>query len=186
MTRDEVKKIIAIMATTYPNYKPGDLKQTVDIWEMMLDEYSYQEISVALKAYILSDTSGFAPSIGQLTTRVHETRRLVKGDDLTELEAWALVYKAICNSTYNSESEYEKLPEPVKKAVGNAANLREWASMDIDTVQSVEQSHFIRVYRAEVEKAKRVEVMPSEIRNRIATTVNMMIGEKEDAGENEL
>lgn len=179
MTRDEVKKIIGIMGMTYPNYKPEDLKQTVDVWEMMLSEYNYTEISLALKAYILSDTSGFAPSIGQLTTRVHETRRLEKGDELTELEAWALVYKAICNSTYNSDSEFEKLPDAVKKAVGSPANLREWASMDIDTVQSVEQSHFIRVYRAEVERSKKIDVMPSEIRNRIGTTVNMMIGEKE-------
>lgn len=167
MTRDEVKKIIAVMSMSYPNFKPSDLKQTVDVWEMMLDEYTYQEISVALKAYILADTSGFAPSIGQLTTRVHDTRRFEKGDELNELEAWSMVYKAICNSGYNSESEFAKLPPLVQKAVGNAANLREWASMDIETVQSVEQSHFIRIYRSEVEKSKKIEIMPLEVRQRI-------------------
>jgi hypothetical protein len=167
MTREEVTKLIAVMVNSYPNYKPMDLSTTVDIWTMMLEEYTYQEAAQALKTYILSDMSGFAPAIGQLVGRIHETRRLEKGDELTELEAWSMVYKAICNSTYNAEREFEKLPEIVQKAVGNPANLREWASMDLDAVQSVEQSHFIRVYRAEVEKSKRIDVMPSEVRMRI-------------------
>lgn len=66
MTREETKKIIRIMCDSYPNYKPMDLKETVDVWTMMLEECTYEQISVALKQYILTENSGFAPSIGQL------------------------------------------------------------------------------------------------------------------------
>ena len=178
MTREEVTKLIAVMVNSYPNYKPVDLSTTVDIWTMMLDEYSYQEVAQALKAYILADTSGFAPAIGQLVAKVHEIRRLERGDELTELEAWSLVYKAICNSNYNAVSEFEKLPPIVQKAVGSADNLREWAAMDMDTVRSVEQSHFVRVYRTEVEKAKNIELMQSEVRARIGSGSQSEIEEK--------
>lgn len=54
------------MCDSYPNYKPMDLKETVDVWTMMLEECTYEQISVALKQYILTENSGFAPSIGQL------------------------------------------------------------------------------------------------------------------------
>ena len=48
MTRDEAKRIIQIMVATYPNYKPNDLSDTVDVWHMMLEEYRYPEIAAAL------------------------------------------------------------------------------------------------------------------------------------------
>ena len=70
MTREETVKIIRIMCDCYPNYKPNDLSETVDVWTMMLEEYPYEQIAVSLKAYVLSDTSGFAPSIGQLISKM--------------------------------------------------------------------------------------------------------------------
>ena len=93
MTRDETKTIVRVIMATYPNWHPQDLKDLVDIWTMMLEEYSYQDISLALKTYILSDSSGFAPSVGQLTSRIAARNMQA----LEPLEAWALVYKAICN-----------------------------------------------------------------------------------------
>ena len=53
MTREETVKIIRIMVDSYPNYKPNNISETVDVWNMMLSEYTYEQISVALKAYIL-------------------------------------------------------------------------------------------------------------------------------------
>ena len=58
MTREETVKIIRIMCDCYPNYKPNNLSETVDVWNMMLKDCVYEQVSVALKAYIRSDTSG--------------------------------------------------------------------------------------------------------------------------------
>lgn len=74
MTRDETVKIIRIMCDCYPNYKPSNLSETVDVWNMMLENCTYEQVSVALKAYVFSDTSGFAPSIGQLINKLHEVQ----------------------------------------------------------------------------------------------------------------
>ena len=66
MTRDEAKKIVMVIASTYPNWHPLDMSFTVDAWASMLESYTYQEIGAALKAFIVSDTSGFAPTPGQV------------------------------------------------------------------------------------------------------------------------
>ena len=36
MTRDEVKEIVMVIYSTYPNWKPDDLKFTVNAWYLML------------------------------------------------------------------------------------------------------------------------------------------------------
>ena len=84
MTRDETVNIIRVMVDSYPNYKPNNLSETVDVWHMMLSDYDYNLVSMALKSYILSDTSGFAPAIGQIVAKMHAMRQ---SQELNEMEA---------------------------------------------------------------------------------------------------
>ena len=87
---------------------------------------------------------------------------------MSELQAWALVQKALRNSGYNSEEEFAKLPEACQRAVGTAANLKEWALMDSDQVATIEQSHFIRNYRTSVQRMKEEARLPENVRMLIA------------------
>lgn len=163
MTREETVKIIRIMVDSYPNYKPNDLSETVDVWHMMLEEYSYQEVSLALKAYILSDDSGFAPSIGKLVSKIHT---MTAPQELNEMEAWSLVSKAIRNSGYNSVEEFAKLPPLVQKAVGLPSQLRTWA-LDESYNEEVAMSSFQRAYKAELKRHEELQKMPQNVRNLI-------------------
>lgn len=160
MTREETKKIIRIMCATYPNFKPNDLTETIDTWDFLLEEYTYQEISLALKAYIATSTSGFAPSIGQLIEKV---RSISCGAELSEMEAWALVSDALRNSSYHAEEEFAKLPEIVQKAVGSPSLLRSWATTDERSIENVVQSNFMRTYRAELSRKREVQTMPKDV-----------------------
>ena len=160
MTREETVKIIRIMVDSYPNYKPNDISETVNVWNMMLSEYTYEQISVALKAYILSDTSGFAPSIGQLVAKI---QTLTKPQELNEMEAWALVSKSIRNSGYNSVEEFAKLPPLVQKAVGLPDQLMTW-SLDENYNERVVSSNFMRCYRTELARHEELSKMPAEIK----------------------
>lgn len=151
------------MVDSYPNYKPNNISETIDVWNMMLSEYKYEQISVALKAYILSDTSGFAPSIGQLVGKIQS---ITQPQELSEVEAWTLVSKAIRNSGYNSVEEFAKLPPLVQKAVGLPENLREWA-MTENLNHEVVSSNFMRSYKSVLEREKEIAKMPSEVRQLI-------------------
>lgn len=168
MTREETIKIIRIMVDSYPNYKPNDISETVNVWHMILSEYTYEQISIALKAYILSDTSGFAPSIGQLVGKI---QAITKPEELNEMEAWALVSKAIRNSGYNSVEEFAKLPPLVQKAVGLPDQLMTWA-LDENYNEQVVSSNFMRCYRTELARHEELSKMPSEVKALIDSVSN--------------
>ncbi len=175
MTREETKRIIRIISNAYPNWHPENLVDLVDTWTMMLSEYEYTAIALALKTFILSDRGGFAPSIGQLVNVIHE----VGAADavLNENEAWELVYKAICNSTYHAREEYERLPVIVQKAVGSYQNLSSMGR-ESDFNISVESSNFKRVYRTVVERERKIAAIPKEVRKGIAEMQRTAIGTK--------
>lgn len=164
MTRDETVKIIRIMCDCYPNYKPSNLSETVDVWNMMLNEYDYSQISMALKAYVHSDTSGFVPSIGQLINKLHEVQ---SPQELNEMEAWFLVSRALRNGYYGAVEEFNKLPPLVQKAVGSPDNLRNWALTDSKSIENVVQSNFMRTYRTVVKRANEINRMPDNIKSLI-------------------
>lgn len=164
MTVNDARKIIAVMLVSYPNFKPIDTELMATTWADMLNEYSYEQVSVALKCYITTDTSGFAPSIGQL---IDKLKTVEQPQELNELQAWGLVRKAINNSGYHSEEEFAKLPQLVQKAVGTPGQLKQWGLSDIESIETVAQSNFMRTYRAVVKREDEVSRMPKEIRQLI-------------------
>lgn len=167
MTREETVKIIRIMCDCYPNYKPNNLSETVDVWNMMLENYSYEQVSVALKAYIHSDISGFAPSIGQLIGKI---QTISQPQELDGMTAWGLVSKALRNGTYGAVEEFSKLPPLVKQAVGLPDNLKNWATSDYQTIETVIQSNFLRTYETVVKRANEINRMPDDIKSLIEKT----------------
>ena len=151
MNRDEAKHLVMIMASTYPNFKPMDLTKTVDAWAFVLEDYSYIDIAKALKTYISTSASDFAPSVSHLIQLVS------KDETFGEAEAWDAVRKAISRATYYADEEFAKFPsDAIRKAVGSANQLRIWAS-DENFNDGVESSNFKRVYREEVKRSKEVE-----------------------------
>lgn len=160
MTREKVIELLMIIDATYPNFNPGNLKDTADAWEFVLADYDYSQISVALKNFMISDTKGFAPTPGQLIGQIHELEDL---GDLSEIEATTLIMKAVRNSAYNSDKEFAKLPPMVQKAVGSASQLRMWA-VDDHFNQSVVESNVQRVYRSVAKQGQNYRRMSPEFK----------------------
>lgn len=161
MDREETKKLLMVIQASYPNFNPPDKAVAVDTWHMMLEEYDYARVQQALKMFILSDTSGFAPSIGQLVARMRQT---AEGDDIGEIQAWGIISRAIQNSGYHAKEEFDKLPPLLQRVVYSPANLKEWALMDADTVNSVIQSHVVRSYRATAKAAQEEAKLPPKFK----------------------
>ena len=155
------------MVDSYPNYKPNDISETVDVWQMMLSDYDYNLVAMALKAYILSDTSGFAPSIGQLVAKI---QTISQPQELDGMAAWGLVSKALRNGTYGAVEEFNKLPPLVKQAVGMPDNLKNWATSDYQTIETVIQSNFLRTYETVIKRANEINRMPNDIKSLIEKT----------------
>nr|DAZ66516.1 MAG TPA: replisome organizer [Caudoviricetes sp.] len=167
MTREETVEIIHIICDCYPNFKPEDLSRTIDAWQVMLEEYSCEQVAAALKAYITSNTSGFAPSVGEIVAKIQLVSQPQELDGMT---AWGLVSKALRNGTYGAVEEFNKLPPLVRQAVGIPDNLKNWATSDYQTIETVIQSNFLRTYETIVKRANEINRMPDNIKSLIEKT----------------
>ena len=165
MTREETIELLMMVQAAFPNYKPPDKTVAVNTWFLMLSDYPYQQVQMALKAYIATDTSGFAPSIGQI---IDKMQMINSHAEQNEMEAWSLVSKALRNGNYKSREEFEKLPDLVKEAVGSPENIHNWAQSDIKSIESVIQSNFIKSYRLVVNRQKEMQKLPKEIKSMIS------------------
>lgn len=143
------------------------VNETVDIWYQMLKDLNYEDASAALGKHL--SISPYPPTIADI-------RRIQVDDGMNGEQAWALVFKAIENSNYHSQEEFDSLPELIQKAVGSPANLRELALMPTDTVNSVEKSHFLRIYELEKKRKKETDAIPVAIRNRIQRSCDLLEG----------
>lgn len=168
MTVNESAAIIAVLQACYPRYYRGltkeEYKNMVILWTDLFADFDYQRVKAGVQAYLANDKNGFPPSPGQVIAMI----RAAGNNDIGGLEAWALVRKAVQNSYYHADEEYERLPEAVKKAVGSSANLRAMAMMDIATFESVEQSHFIRTYNAVLMRKNAVDSIPTNVRDMLS------------------
>ena len=175
MTRDETKKILMMIQCSFPNWKPTmDMSFVIDVWNDDLQEYSYEQVFMALKSYKATNISGFAPSIGQLIDKIHSINP-AESDELNPNEAWNLVYKALCNSTYHAQEEFDKLPPAVQKAVGSADNLRSLAGSS-NFNEEVEKSLFTKVYTTTIQREKERAKLPVELRKALETHNTNLIG----------
>lgn len=163
MTDKETRKIIAVLMVAYPNYKPINIDFIVSVWTNMLSDYSYSEVDMSIKAYISTDTSGFAPAIGQVIDKI---KSITTPQQMTDAEAWSLVRKAISDSSYNATDRFNELPPACQRAVGSPSQLRMWAQ-DTEFNENVVSSNFMRCYRTEIARQREIDRMPSEIRQMI-------------------
>lgn len=158
MTIKEARKFVAVLMVTYPNYNPIDEELAAKTWADVTEEYTYEQVDIALRSYMKSSTSGFAPVPGQIIDKIHT---MTQPQELNEMEAWSLVSKAIRNSGYNSVEEFAKLPPLVRKAVGLPSQLRAWA-LDANYREDVARSHFINCYKPACIRKREMQKMPRE------------------------
>lgn len=179
MTEKEVRQLLAMMQAVYPNYNPPSREAAVNAWFMCLSEYDNNVVMAAFKAYMTTNTSGFAPAPGQL---IEILQALTQPSELNELEAWSIVRKALRNCGYNSEQEFAKLPTVVQKTVGTPQQLKIWAC-DSEFNENVVSSNFIKTYRTEVKRATELNKMPENVR-KLIEMVNTNSASAQIASEN--
>lgn len=168
MTRQETGVIMDILATAYPRFYTGstapDRLRTMDLWAAMFADEPLGAVAAAVKAYIATDEKGFPPHIGAIKNQLY---RLTDGG-LDEADAWTMVKRAISNGVYGAGEEFARLPEAVRRVVGSPSQLRDWALMDSETVNSVVQSNFLRAWRAKTERRRTEALLPGDVRKAIA------------------
>ena len=178
MTRDEFKVLVKGMKAVYAQQTFIPDKDAFDMWYALLYDLPYKVANIAIQKHML--TEKFPPTPAEIREKAMQAVTPPE-TEMSELEAWSLVRKAIRNSGYHAKEDYEKLPEACQMALGNSANLEEWAKMDYEKVESVGQSHFIRNFRTAVLRIKEEQKLPEQTRKLIAEMREnrLKIGSKE-------
>lgn len=175
MTRQETAKIMAVLRGAYPNYyrgmQPDDLMAVVNLWHEMFTDEPYELVAGAVKRLIASDTKGFPPVIGQVKEQI---ACLMQPERMTEAEAWAIVRKAVRHQPDAAREQFDKLPDVLKRIVGSPSQLRSWAVMDEDTLNSVAASNFMRSYRVRAETLWEQAKLPKALRQAVADVSGLL------------
>ena len=165
MEYEEVRKLLTLIQAEYPqSFSKMDERQMALKLEMWAKEFKDDNAMLVYSAArtLMGSAREFAPNCGQIREKMRE---LVEVKTLDEQQAWALVSKACSNGFYGYREEFKKLPPEVQRAVGRPEQLKEWAVMDVDTVQSVVASNFMRSYRTGVEREKEMARIPKDVQN---------------------
>ena len=162
MNKQDASRIVYMIKSAYPSAyakaSAEDMAGVVEIWADAFEDVSFPDVVAALKAYIVSDASGYAPVPGQL--RKHITS-FDNDRDLSESEAWALVLRAASNGIYGAVEEWEKLPPLVQKSVGSWYVIHEMAQQELT---SVDESNFKRTYRTLLLREQEKRMLPPSVR----------------------
>lgn len=179
MTREETKMIIGMLGSVYINefskLNDEQMANMVNVWSMLLEDEDANKIATVTKAYLKSNTNAFMPTPAMLINLAYE---LFTPQGMTELEAWNLVYRAVCNSGYNAQREYDNLPLEIK-ALCSPKQLIEWSQMDISTLNSVVASNFMRSFKAREKQRSDYAKLPNETKDLISElNMNMKLENK--------
>ena len=171
MTYEETLKIMSVLKASYPSFyrdmKRSEAEGIVNLWAEMFADDDYGIVGAAVKALIASDEKGFPPVIGQVKARI---RQITEPTPMTELEAWALVSRAVSNSTYNSEEEFAKLPPEIQAVVHDPGQLRQWAMGSSEDLETVIASNFQRSFRAKQKARQEYAALPGDVKRMMLQT----------------
>ena len=156
MTIQDTAEVFQILQGAYPNWRPS--KDTLVTWAALFADQPMEKVIAGVKAFIATDTKGFAPGIGQINEIIHRPAAC-----MTETEAWALVKRAISNSLYGCYEEFDKLPSLLQKVVGDPMQLRDWALLT-EGLDTVVASNFQRSYRVELERQRVDAALPMDVK----------------------
>lgn len=175
MNRKEVLQTLSVLKAAYPHsfrdMTKLDGEALINLWTRQFADEDSTAVQVAVENLIATRTTGFSPTVGEIKDQLHRLRTV---DGINEAQAWALVEKACRRGLYNAREEYEKLPPDVQAAVGGPEQLKAWAAMDSDTVNSVIASNFRRTYRTVQEREKENALMPPEVKAFVAGVADRM------------
>lgn len=175
MKKSETRMVLAVLVVAFPAFYRGiseaDTEAALNLWHQQFLEYPYEVVEKAVQALISTKVEGYPPTIGEVKEQI---RRLTTTVTLDENDAWVLVSRACRNGSYHSIEEFNKLPPDVQRTVGSPEQLKQWAGMDADVVESVVASNFKKAFRVQAERAAEISKLPPQIRQQMVGIADNM------------
>lgn len=134
MTREGIKKCIALLTVTYPNtykdFKAEQYDALIQGWRIQFNQCDDLDVWVALNRVI--SVSSFPPSIAEIK------EKMIDDNSPSGEEVWETILKAGRNGNYGAEEEYQKLPEEIRRVI-RPGTLKEIAMADDESLRFIKK-----------------------------------------------
>ena len=152
MTNEEFKILLKTMKALYPKEDFLKDEYAANLWYEALCDLSYNDLAKAVMLHVQS--SDFLPTIHSLREQVVKLAPKEAESYMTEGEFFALVDRAVRNSLYHAEDEFNRLPPLVQRTIGSHEALAALGMVDEETFQTVTRGQLLASYRAVVKSYK--------------------------------
>lgn len=155
MNKQQTAQLITLIKRSYPNSFNNQTEQqtmeTMLVWADLFKDYPFEIVQKALKDYIMSNNSPWAPSPGQLNAII-ASYVTDQDDQLNGYQAWDLVLKTMQSSEmhYHPEEAYKSLPEIVRDCIGSYNVLKEWSLTDYNDLKFI-KNNFLQRFKEQKE-----------------------------------
>jgi len=160
--------ILKVLKTEYrhsfKDMSTAEMADMLNLWAEMFADDDARLVGAAVKAIIVAGDREHAPNIGTIKEQL---RKLTATDEMDEAEAWGRIRKAISNGIYGSKEEFEKLPPVLQKLVGSPSQLRDWAMIDTDELQTVVASNVQRAFRTVQAREREAAKLPADVKKTV-------------------
>ena len=185
MTPEESARCLSILRTAYPSsysknrVSDTDAENLIYLWSTIFADEPYEVVLSAIMD-LMTTKSEWAPDIAAVKQRIREMSDAVTGEP-TDQDLWEALTRAVSNSAYGADEEFQKLPEEARSFAGSPSGLRRLASLDSDTFQSVTRGQFFRQISDIRSRRELSNRMPPALKSMIAAFVQRArIPEPED------
>lgn len=174
MNKQETAQIMAILKAAYPAYYAKISKEeaivAVNLWADLFAAEDALLVAAAVKALIASKVDSYPPSIGAVKEKILQ---LTCPQEMTEIEAWALVADAVRRTDWNHpEEQFKKLPKEIQAVLGSPGTLCEYGMVTEDHLNTVIASNFQRSYRAKKQNMRDYALMPESAKKLVEQISN--------------
>lgn len=166
MTKQDMIKIFAILATTYTQFEAvmqdkEKLKLSVEVWHELLGDIDFNIAKMAVQKLILE--SPFPPTIADLRKHIAEITT-PKNDRLDGAYAWGEVTTAIRKYGYYRESEALKSLSPATAKVVKYLNWKEICTCE---EPGVIRGQFLKMFEQIAKRDKQERLLPDTLKTAI-------------------
>lgn len=164
ITRENIAEIMDLLTAAYGDKAfPADpvlAAKAVNLWSVMFADDDPAEVLVAVKNCIA--TLQFPPKIADIKHRIAANRM---AGQMTEMEAWCVIRKAVEDATSRTEAVrlFGNLPPILQRVVGSPSLLRAWRSVEDAQFETVTASNCMRTYRELAEREAGYYALPADM-----------------------
>ncbi len=165
MDKKDILECLSLLKVAYPyiyrDISDGDAKALVNLWSFSFADSDPQTVKFAVSELI--KRSSYAPSIADIRDYISSMEDIASGTP-SDSQMWSILLRAVRNGHYNFREEFEKLPDELKAYVGQPEQLRAWAQIDESIFNSVNQSNFMKNFKASRQRVKDSKLLSPEVK----------------------